>query len=522
MKKKLVVLTGSFNPITKAHRMILENAINKVGADLGLFVIVSNDYLMNKIIIKKKENKPFILPEETREEMIESLNKYFPKIEYGGVELGGVSPTTVKTLRKIKRKYKEYDLYFSLGADKLKGLSHWSDIETIFDDLFLIVYPRVGYNIDEMIENDSLLSSMKEKIIILDDLENAQGISSTKIRESFFNNIDYKELMDEGPYKVLSRLNPSDYKTITGDDLIKCQLLYGGRFGGNAARKQVYLENVKIFNNWNENILGNRNDKFIHTKVYRNEFRVTSNNNFETEFMCDNMDCADAALNLIKEGLNPAILNLASNHMPCGGYFDGSSAQEESLCQMSTLSLSLYQFANPKLKCFKEANVASVPNVYPMDINFGGIYSPNVCFFRNNIEKYYSLRDNTFTCPIITVASLSNREKNNYTNDERKYFNEDGTLNDEGKSIEANKIRTIYRIALDNNHDSIVLGAFGCGVYNLRPDEISKLFLDILNESEFKDKFKKIVFAILEGKAKRGKMIGNQGKFKPFYDLFAK
>ena len=45
MSKKIVVLTGSFNPITKAHRLILENAINKVNADLGLLVIVSDAYL---------------------------------------------------------------------------------------------------------------------------------------------------------------------------------------------------------------------------------------------------------------------------------------------------------------------------------------------------------------------------------------------------------------------------------------------------------------------------------------------
>ena len=54
MNKKMVVLTGSFNPITKAHRLILENAINKVNADLGLLVIVSDDYLNNKIVLKRK------------------------------------------------------------------------------------------------------------------------------------------------------------------------------------------------------------------------------------------------------------------------------------------------------------------------------------------------------------------------------------------------------------------------------------------------------------------------------------
>ena len=240
MKKKKVVLTGSFNPITKAHRMIVENAVNKVGADLGLLFIVSDDYLKNKIIIKKKENRPFILSEDLRKKMIDSLGEEFPKIKFGGVEVGGLNPATVKTLKKVKKTYKDYDIYFSIGADKLQSISHWTDIESIFNDLYLIVYPRVGYDIESIINNDTMLLNHKEKIIILDDLENAQGISSTKIRELFFKELDYSALMDKGPYGVLKELRSSDYKEITGEELIKNYLLYGGRFNGNLARKQVY------------------------------------------------------------------------------------------------------------------------------------------------------------------------------------------------------------------------------------------------------------------------------------------
>ena len=84
------------------------------------------------------------------------------------------------------------------------------------------------------------------------------------------------------------------------------------------------------------------------------------------------------------------------------------------------------------------------------------------------------------------------------------------------------KIRTIYRIALDNNHDSIILGAFGCGVYNLLPIEVSKLFKEILEEDEFKNAFKVVAFAIYEGKGSKRKIVGENGKFKPFYDIFNK
>jgi uncharacterized protein (TIGR02452 family) len=68
----------------------------------------------------------------------------------------------------------------------------------------------------------------------------------------------------------------------------------------------------------------------------------------------------------------------------------------------------------------------------------------------------------------------------------------------------------------------MVLGAFGCGVFNLHSDEVAALFKDVMNESEFKNKFKKLVFAIYEGKdsPRRRKTIGREGKFAPFYNIF--
>jgi uncharacterized protein (TIGR02452 family) len=78
------------------------------------------------------------------------------------------------------------------------------------------------------------------------------------------------------------------------------------------------------------------------------------------------------------------------------------------------------------------------------------------------------------------------------------------------------------RIALDNHHDSLVLGAFGCGVFNLKPIQVAGLFNEVLNEVEFKNNFKKITFSILERKGKNGMPTGSLGKFKPFYDLFNK
>ena len=41
--KKIVVLFGSFNPVTKAHFSILSDSIDKVGADEGVFEVFNQE-----------------------------------------------------------------------------------------------------------------------------------------------------------------------------------------------------------------------------------------------------------------------------------------------------------------------------------------------------------------------------------------------------------------------------------------------------------------------------------------------
>ena len=525
--KKLIALTGSFNPVTVAHYKILSDAVKKFDADEGIYIATDDRYLTRKVTLKGKQPYNFLLPETVRGEMLRSLANDNPKLSYWGVELGKEYPSTYKTLVKlIKDKQKQYPreevkLYFLFGADKLKNFSHWDHAQEMAELCEYLVYAR-HFDLEMVISKDSFLTAHRDRFHLLQvEDEDLEDVSSTELRRRFFAGEDYSDLMNKGPYAIMQRFSPADFKPLTDEDIIKTHLLYGGRFGGNAARLQVFKSNSKVFREW-PTYLGDR-DKHCAAKAYKNEFTVdVPELPTQTVTDCVNADCADVAKSMLDEGLNVCILNLASRTSPCGGYHKGTSSQEECLSQMSTLSQSLYAFGSPKYKHIREAGLELVPDVYPMDINFGGVYSPLVTFFRHNADSYYALRDETFDCAIVTVASLSNREKNSFTNDERFYFDDAGSLTDEGKAIESNKIRTIFRIALDNGHDSMVLGAFGCGVFRLRCDEVADLFRDILNEPEFKNRFKRIVFAIYEGKpsSRRHDPIGRDGKYAPFYEIF--
>ncbi len=305
---------------------------------------------------------------------------------------------------------------------------------------------------------------------------------------------------------------------------------HGGRFGAKRVREAVYKDNIGVFRNWGYNLpsgrivgLGDRDAMLAGTKVYSRAFVVGDVPPWggETKVGCVNADCVDVARELLDAGLNPAILNLASRRRPCGGYDKGMGAQEESLCQLSTLSQSLYQYYDPKYKCVQDANVPHRFNAYPLDINFGGIYSPGVMFFRKNARDGYAFREEPFACGVITVAALSFREPNDFCNEERQYMAPDGGFTPEGEAIQLSKTRTIFRLALANRHDSVVLGAFGCGVNKLPAAAVADQFRRVLEEPEFKGKFRAVVFAILERRG-ANRPVEEQGKFSSFYKTFGR
>lgn len=301
-------------------------------------------------------------------------------------------------------------------------------------------------------------------------------------------------------------------------------MMASGRFGRQNARKEIYKLNTELFHAWQNGTadidLGDHKAFLDGAKLYKKPFDVSG---FGTVYEstvtgCINMDCMELAEYLINQGYNPAILNLASAKRPCGGMDEGKGAQEESLCLSSTLSQSLYQFGDPKYKNVRDSGVHVREIGYPHDINYGGIYSPDVTFFRNNISKYYTLRDESFKCDVITVAALCFNGKSHYAGiDELSYQAEDGGFTPEGKEIMLNKIRTIFRMGVEHGKDALILGAAGCGAYALLPSAVAPLFRVVMEEPEFKNKFKLLVFAILE-RPRRPQ--GLDGKFAPFYREF--
>lgn len=239
---------------------------------------------------------------------------------------------------------------------------------------------------------------------------------------------------------------------------------------------------------------------------------------FQTEITVVNEDCVLAAKKLVSESLNPAMLNMASLHHPGGGVIDGSGAQEESLCRRSNLSVSLYQFS---LSGGRHGDLAELVGVrrregkgYPMDERFGGIYSPEVCFFRDTEDTGYSLLEEPFFISVISVAAINYNPKHGHHR-----LNADGRIPEEDIPVLKDKIRTILNIGISHGHDSLVLGAFGCGAFCTPPAEMAALFREVFSEKCYKNRFRKIVFAIIDDRNSFRPM-SRHGNFAPFREIF--
>jgi len=107
-----------------------------------------------------------------------------------------------------------------------------------------------------------------------------------------------------------------------------------------------------------------------------------------TKYVLHNGDTVDTACALKRQGLNPLVLNLASELNPGGGWSNGALAQEECIFLRSTYDLSLNGAHN-----IDQGRMWR----YPIALT-GGIYSPvcscSACFAKYDIRHMKLTEDN--------------------------------------------------------------------------------------------------------------------------------
>ena len=223
------------------------------------------------------------------------------------------------------------------------------------------------------------------------------------------------------------------------------------------------------------------------TKMYRSKQNPPVLNRYEkTEYKVLAQDCLTTAKTFVEQNEGKvAVLNMASRRNPGGGVYGGAGAQEEYCFRCSDYFRSLYQFVDYG----HDYGVERSGESYPMDRNYGGIYSPNVTVFRGTEEEGYPFLEKPWKVNFIAVAGINNPDTVT-GQDGRKWMTPPMV------AITRNKLRTILNIVIDNEVDILVLGAIGCGAFHNPPHHVAHLFKEIFAEPAYAHAFKKVVFAI--------------------------
>ena len=249
-------------------------------------------------------------------------------------------------------------------------------------------------------------------------------------------------------------------------------------------------------------VLGDNLEMRKNTRFYTEEFTVNDipRKTDKTEITVVNNDSINAGLDIQRKGYNPVVLNFANRRTAGGGVIHGARAQEETIFRRTNLYRSLYQF----MPFAEDYDVKKNWRQYPMDQNFGGIYTPYAIVFR---AMDYSLLEKPERISFVSVAAM-NRPRL-----------VDGEIAPELIEGTLNKMRTILRIGLYHGHDAIILGAFGCGAFQNPPKHVARLFDQVIHEPEFENKYKKIVFAIIEDHNSCGP-VNPDGNHQAFINVF--
>jgi uncharacterized protein (TIGR02452 family) len=189
-------------------------------------------------------------------------------------------------------------------------------------------------------------------------------------------------------------------------------------------------------------------------------------------------------------GPGTAALVFASARNPGGGFRRGARAQEEDIARASALQACLMTV--PDFYAYHRAHV---------DLRYSDrvIYSPDVPVFR---EHGGVLLDNPYRLSLLTAAAPNRGAIGT---------NQSHLLETVPATVTARADR-VLQIAAAHGHRTLVLGAWGCGVFANSPAVVAAAFRTALTRTP---RFDRVVFAILDH-------TGNGPTYRAFVEAFAK
>lgn len=168
-------------------------------------------------------------------------------------------------------------------------------------------------------------------------------------------------------------------------------------------------------------------------------------------------------------------LNFASAKNPGGGFLNGAQAQEESLVRAS----GLYHCLLEKRE-FYDFHRTQGDLLYSDHM----ILSPGVPVFADDNGRLF---ETPLLCGILTSPAVNTRMIERNTPEKRSQI----------RPVMKRRTERVLWLAATSGYKTLILGAWGCGVFGCDPVMVAELFAEALN-GPFAGCFEQVVFAVYD------------------------
>ena len=182
---KIGIYSGTFNPIHFSHIILGSYITDFLDIDEVWYLVSPQNPL--------KTIDSNFQPESVRYEMAKLALADYPKLKASDYEFTLEKPSyTYKTLQALKKDFPEHDFYLIIGADNWLQFDHWKNYKYILDNFPIIIFNRLGYDVETTNINTARVILANSPII---------DISSTFIRNLIKNKKEFS------PYLPLNVAN---------------------------------------------------------------------------------------------------------------------------------------------------------------------------------------------------------------------------------------------------------------------------------------------------------------------------
>lgn len=194
---RIGIFGGSFDPIHTGHAIIAQHMISSGAVDRLWFMVSPVNPL--------KVNKERQVADTDRLRMVEMVSRPMEGVETSAFEFTMPKPSyTIDTLNALQAKFPNDEFYLVTGADNWQIFDKWRNSEEILAKYHLLIYPRLGYEVN-------IPDELKNRVTLVD--APIIELSSTEIRERLSQGLSVRYYV---PDQVLAYIERKRlYKTDT-------------------------------------------------------------------------------------------------------------------------------------------------------------------------------------------------------------------------------------------------------------------------------------------------------------------